>query len=284
MSKRRGSVSDRLFWRSFSSSSSCATGTVSNMNILELEGVTKIYRRSHLGRVRETVGIRNLSLSVKAGEVFGLLGLNGSGKTTTIKLLLGLLRPSSGTVRVLGKAMTDLTVLRQVGYLPEAAYLNRSLTGREVVALFATLSGLSVSNRNQAVPQILRQVGMEEAADRKISDYSKGMLQRIGIAQALVHEPQLLVFDEPITGLDPLAVKEMRQLVSWLKSQGKTVFLSSHDISEVEKVCDRIAILASGELAALAEQKDWQGKEGRLEELFTSTVKRSEAIGALRFT
>src|SRR5207302_6101989 len=128
-----------FFWRFFSFSSSCATGTSSNMNFIELDRVTKIYRRSHLGRVRETFGIRNLSLSVKAGEVFGLLGLNGSGKTTTIKLLLGLLRPTSGAVRVLGKSMPDLKALGQVGYLPEAAYLNRSLTGREVVTLFATL-------------------------------------------------------------------------------------------------------------------------------------------------
>lgn len=253
------------------------------MNVIELDHVSKIYRRSHLGRVKETVGVRDLCLEVRTGEVFGLLGLNGSGKTTTIKLLLGLLRPTSGIVRVLGKTMPDLNVLERVGYLPEAAYLNRSLTGREVVSLFATLSHIPKAKRENLVTQILQKVGMERAADRRIAEYSKGMLQRIGMAQALVHEPDLLIFDEPITGLDPLAVKEIRQLVAWLRSQGKTVFLSSHDISEVEKVCDRIAILAGGELAALAEQKEWQGREGRLEELFASTVKRSEAIGSFDF-
>ena len=254
------------------------------MNVIELDQVTKIYRRSHLGRVRETVGVKNLSLTVKAGEAFGLLGLNGSGKTTTIKLLLGLLRPTSGVVRVLGKTMPDLSVLKRVGYLPEAAYLNRSLTGREAVSLFATLSRIPRAGRQTAIPRILQQVGMERAADRKIGEYSKGMLQRIGMAQALVHEPELVIFDEPITGLDPLAVKDIRQLVAWLKSQGKTVFLSSHDISEVEKVCDRIAILAGGELAETAELKEWRGQEGRLEDLFASTVRRTENIGALHFS
>jgi len=254
------------------------------MNVIELDNVTKIYRRSHLGRVTETLAVRGLSLEIKRGEVFGLLGLNGSGKTTTIKLLLGLLRATTGTVRVLGNLMPDLRVLESVGYLPEAAYLNRSLTGREAVSLFATLSHIPKMKRKATVTQILQNVGMTAAADRRIGDYSKGMLQRIGMAQALVHQPELVIFDEPITGLDPLAVKEIRQLVAWLKSQGKTVFLSSHDISEVEKVCDRIAILAGGRLATVVEQSQWRGQEGRLEELFASTVKRSENIGSLQFS
>ncbi len=253
------------------------------MSALVLSNISKIYRRSHLGRTKETAAIQSLSLEVRAGEVFGLLGLNGSGKTTTIKMLLGLLRPTQGTIQVLGRAMPDRQVLARVGYLPEAAYLCKWMTGREAVTLFATLSGIPASSRKKAVTDILERVGMTVAADRKIGEYSKGMLQRIGMAQALVHDPELLIFDEPITGLDPLAVKDMRQLVAWLKAKGKTVFFSSHDMSEVEKLCDRVGILAGGHLALTAEQKDWRDRPGHLEELFTATVKRSDAIGMLQF-
>lgn len=254
------------------------------MAALQLKDVSKIYRRSHLGKTTRTTGVLDLSLQVQSGEVYGLLGLNGSGKTTTIKMLLGLLRPTRGTVEVLGARMPALSILRKVGYLPEAAYLNKLISGREAVTLFAALSGIPKADRRRAVDSILERVGMASTADRKIGEYSKGMLQRIGMAQALVHDPDLLIFDEPITGLDPLAVREMRELVLWLKSRGKTVFFSSHDISEVEKVCDRIGILAGGKLSCEAAQTEWRDRPGRLEELFTTTVKRSEAIGMLNFS
>jgi len=253
------------------------------MNTITLQGVTKRYRRAHLGRVRETLGVSSLSLEVKAGEVFGLLGLNGSGKTTTIKLILGLHAPNAGTVEVLGKPMPDLDVLGKIGYLPEGAYINRYLSGREAVALFATLSGVPPARRGRAVDEVLEKVGMARAASRRISEYSKGMLQRISLAQALVHDPEILILDEPITGLDPLAMREVRALILWLKGRGKTVFFSSHDISEVEKVSDRIGILAGGRLARLVEPSEWRGREGRLEEIFASTVTRSEDIGPIRF-
>ena len=250
---------------------------------IQFQNVTKIYRRSHLGRTTESTGVSDLTLDVRAGEVFGLLGLNGSGKTTTLKMLLGLLRPTRGTATLFGRTMPDSDVLRRIGYLPDAAYLPKYLTGREAVWFYATLSGIPVDKRGAAVDRILENVGMTAAADKRIGDYSKGMFQRISMAQALVHEPELLIMDEPITGLDPLAVREVRQLVAWLKSQGRTVFFSSHDISEVEKVCDRIGILAAGKLVALMDQKEWAGQEGKLEEVFTSTVKRSEGIGTLKF-
>jgi ABC-2 type transport system ATP-binding protein len=253
------------------------------MNILRMENVTKIYRRQHLGVVTETTGVRDLSLEVAGGEIFGLLGLNGSGKTTTIKLILGLLYPTTGTIEVMGRQMPDPGVLKRIGYLPEAAYLNKYLTGKETVNLYATISGLPRPGRKAAVEDILDKVGMKQAQQKRVSEYSKGMLQRISIAQALVHNPDILVFDEPITGLDPLALKEIRQLILWLKSQGKTVFFSSHNISEVERVCDRIGILVSGKLSALVEKDEWKKREGRLEEIFTSTVKRSENMGSIKF-
>lgn len=251
---------------------------------IELDRVTKIYRRSHLGRVKESIGVDDLSFSVSAGEVFGLLGLNGSGKTTTIKMLLGLLRPTKGRALVFGQMMPAPEVLKRVGYLPDAAYLPKHLSGREAVRYYATLSGMTGRERDLAVDRMLDQVGMRAAADKRIGEYSKGMFQRISIAQSLVHNPDLLIMDEPITGLDPLAVREIRQLVSWFKAQGKTVFFSSHDISEVEKVCDRIGILAAGRLVASAEQHAWRSRPGALEDLFSSSVRRSDSIGPLAFT
>jgi len=251
---------------------------------IDIQNVTKIYRRSHLGRTTESVGVSDLTLQIPEGEVFGLLGLNGSGKTTTIKMLLGLLVPTRGTATLFGKTMPDTSISGRIGYLPDAAYLPKHLTGKEAVDYYATLSGIPSDRREAAVRSILDKVGMTAAAHKKIADYSKGMFQRISMAQALVHEPSLLIMDEPITGLDPLAVKEMRQLIHWLKSQGKTVLVSSHDISEVEKVCDRIGILAAGRLMAISEKKEWASRPGHLEELFSATVSRSDGIGALKFS
>ena len=253
------------------------------MSIIRLEKVTKKYRRQHLGKVTETTGVTDLSLEVGEGEIFGLMGLNGSGKTTTIKLILGLLYPTVGSVEVLGKPMPDTEVLAKIGYLPEATYLNKYLSGRETIKLFATLSKIPRSRRPKEIEDILDKVGMTQVMNKRVSDYSKGMLQRISIAQALVHNPEILVFDEPITGLDPLALKEVRQLILWLKSQGRTVFFSSHNISEVEKVCDRICILVNGSPARFIEKPEWENREGKLEEIFVSTVKRSEKIGPIKF-
>lgn len=253
------------------------------MNVIKLNNVTKIYRRQHLGRVTETTGVSDLSLEINKGEIFGLIGLNGSGKTTTIKLILGLLYPTTGGIKVLGKQMPDTEVLEKIGYLPEATYLNKYLSGKETIKLFATISKIPRTHRNSETEDILDKVGMSQVMHKRVSDYSKGMLQRISIAQALVHNPDILIFDEPITGLDPLALKEIRQLILWLKSQGRTVFFSSHNISEVERVCDRIGILVNGKLALLIEKSEWQTHEGRLEEIFVSTVKRSEKIGPIRF-
>jgi ABC-2 type transport system ATP-binding protein len=253
------------------------------MPVIQLQSATKIYRKSHLGREKESVGISDVTLEIERGEAFGLLGLNGSGKTTTIKLLLGLLYPTKGKVSVLGKVMPDLDVLSRIGYLPEAAYINKYLTGREAVTLFAKLSGIAHQSIKGTVESVLEKVGMRQTAHKRVSEYSKGMAQRISIAQALLHDPDILILDEPITGLDPLAIREIRELVLWLKRMGKTIFLSSHSISEVEKVCDRIGILVNGRVDRLITADEWKDKKGWLEDAFTKTVKRSENIGPLKF-
>jgi len=251
------------------------------MNAVSFRRVGKVYRRSHLGRVTETVGLAGLDLEVRRGEVFGLLGLNGSGKTTTIKLMLGLHLPTTGEVETLGRRVPDVEVLARVGYTPEAAYLNRALTGRENLRLFAALSRLPAAGREERVAEMLEKVGLAQAMDKRLSEYSKGMLQRASLAQALIHDPELVVMDEPITGLDPLAIKEVRELILWLKAKGKTVLFASHDISEVEKVCDRIGILSGGRLARLMAQREWRGKDNALESAFAKSVKRTDGVGEI---
>jgi len=250
--------------------------------VLSMKGVTKIYRQSHLGTVKETPAVRGLDLEVRPGEVFGLVGLNGSGKSTTIKLFLGLQFPTKGVVSVLGRRMPDIELLRRVGYLPEGAYVSRHLTGMEIVDFFARLSGLEGAGRAKAVSGIIDRIGMRGACTDRASLYSKGMLQRIAMAQALVHDPDVLILDEPATGLDPMAVKELRDLILFLKRQGKTVFFSSHMISEVEQVCDRIGILSQGTMARVLEAGEWK-EAGILEKIFLDTVSRSERVGPMDF-
>lgn len=251
------------------------------MNALRFRRVGKIYRKSHLGTVTETVGLTSLDLEIRAGEVFGLLGLNGSGKTTAIKLLMGLHLPTTGDVEVLGRSVPDVEVLSRIGYAPEAAYLNRSMTGRENLRLFAALSRVPAGEREERVERMLKRIGLEQAMDRRLSEYSKGMLQRASLAQALIHDPELVVLDEPVTGLDPLAIKEVRVLILWLKSRGKTVLFSSHDISEVEKVCDRIGVLSGGRLAKVMTQDEWRGKPDALENAFAASVTRTDGVGEI---
>ena len=252
------------------------------MKALRFQNVGKIYRKSHLGKLTETVGLEGLDLEIEQGEVFGLLGLNGSGKTTAIKLVMGLHLPTTGDVEVLGRRMPDVEVLGRIGYAPEAAYLNKSLTGRETLDLYDALSGMPAASRKGRVTEMLSRVGLERAGDKRLAEYSKGMLQRASLAQTLIHDPELLIMDEPVTGLDPLAIKEVRALILWLKAKGKTVLFSSHDISEVEKVCDRIGILSGGKLAKVMTQAEWRGKPDALENAFAASVTRTDGVGEIK--
>jgi ABC-2 type transport system ATP-binding protein len=252
------------------------------VNAIRFQKVSKIYRRSHLGRTTETPGLVELDLDIPKGEVFGLLGLNGSGKTTAIKLLMGLHHPTKGEVETLGRRAPDVEVLANIGYAPEAAYLNKTLTGRESLRLFASLSRIPAAELERRVTEMLAKVGLDKAMDKRLSEYSKGMLQRASLAQALVHDPELVILDEPVTGLDPLAIKEVRLLILWLKAKGKTVLFSSHDISEVERVCDRIGILSGGRLVKVMKQDEWRGKPDALEAAFAAAVVRTDGVGPIR--
>ncbi|MBI5201214.1 MAG: ABC transporter ATP-binding protein [Elusimicrobia bacterium] len=247
------------------------------LKALRFERVTKQYLYSHLGRTTVSRGIEDLDLAVAEGGALGLLGLNGSGKTTTMKLALGLLNPTKGAVTVFGRTAGTRETHQLMGYLPELPYFYPYLTPVETLSLFGKLSGLSPVDLKSRIPEVLEQVGLGASRDRRMSQFSKGMLQRVGMAQAILHEPKLLLLDEPVSGLDPLAIAEFRSLLVALREKGKALLISSHSISEVERVCDRAAILVEGKLVRIVEQADWASHPGRLEELFVETVKGSGA-------
>jgi ABC-2 type transport system ATP-binding protein len=190
--------------------------------------------------------VNDLSLSVERGQIYGFLGPNGAGKTTTIKLLMGLLNPTGGTAHVLGKPVGDVAAKRRIGFLPETPYFYDYLTADEFLDLAGALCDMTRAARRKRAGELIERVGLGRARDRALRKFSKGMLQRIGIAQALMHDPELIVLDEPMTGLDPIGRKEMRDLILDLRKDGKTVFFSTHILSDVEMICDQVAIVIGG--------------------------------------
>jgi len=213
-------------------------------NILELRGVTKIFRDFWL-RPR-VVAVDNLTLSLEKGEVFGLLGPNGSGKSTTIKMILGLLHPTRGQIACLGRPPTDVMLKSRIGYLPEDSNLYRFLNARETLDFYARLFKLDGAEREKRIDMLIEMVGLEAAQYRPVSEYSKGMQRRIGLAQALINDPDFLILDEPTSGLDPLGTRQIKDLIVTLKKRGKTILLCTHLLNEVEDVCDRLAIMYGG--------------------------------------
>ena len=234
------------------------------MVVLKTESLTKEYR---IGFWRTRVRVlHDLNLEVHQGEIFGYLGPNGAGKTTTLKLLMGLIYPTAGRASILGQDVQDVAVKAQVGFLPENPYFYDYLTGREFLHFYGQLFGLPYRDRRQRIDELLDAVGLSKAAELQLRKYSKGMLQRIGLAQALINDPQVIVLDEPTSGLDPVGRKEVRDLILDLKGRGKTVFFSTHIVPDAEMICDRVGIIVAGRLTRV----------GTLEELLGSEVERIE--------
>ena len=234
-------------------------------NVIELRSLEKTYL--DFWRRPTVRALRGLDLTVARGEVFGLLGPNGSGKSTTIKLLLGLIAPTAGTVSVFGRPPSDVSVKNRLGYLPEVSNLHRFLTPAETLRYYAGLFGLDAATAKRRSDELLRMVGLEKAANREIGQFSKGMARRVGLAQSLVNNPDLVVLDEPTSGLDPIAGRAVKDWIRALASAGKTIFMTSHLLADVEDVCDRVAIICDGTLRA----------EGRVADL----LQRPDAV---RFT
>jgi ABC-2 type transport system ATP-binding protein len=217
--------------------------------VIETRNLTKVYR-DFWGR-QKVRALKALDLEVRRGEIFGLLGPNGSGKTTTIKLLLGLLFPTSGQALVLGREATDVTKNERIGYLPEESYLYRFLNAEETLDFYGQLFDMPALVRRQRVADLIELVGLTRSKRRQLKEYSKGMTRLIGLAQALINDPELLLLDEPTSGLDPIHTREMKDLLVRLRDEGKTIVLCSHLLADVQDVCDRIAILHQGELKEL---------------------------------
>ncbi len=217
--------------------------------VIETRNLTKVYR-DFWGR-QKVRALKALDLEIRRGEIFGLLGPNGSGKTTTIKLLLGLLFPTSGQALVFDRPATDVAKNERIGYLPEESYLYRFLNAEETLDFYGRLFRLPSLIRRQRVADLIQLVGLEKSKRRQLKEYSKGMTRRIGLAQALINDPELILLDEPTSGLDPIGTRQMKDLILSLRAQGKTIVMCSHLLADVQDVCDRIAILYEGELKEL---------------------------------
>lgn len=228
--------------------------TTNESVVIETRNLSKIYR-DFWGR-KKVHALKSLDIEVRQGEIFGLLGPNGSGKSTTIKLILGLLFPTSGRVLVFDKDAGETQKNERIGYLPEESYLYKFLTAEETLDFYGRLFDLSAAERRDRVSKLIEMVGLQGAKSRQLKEYSKGMTRRVGLAQALINDPDLILLDEPTTGLDPIGTREMKDLILGLRDQGKTILLCSHQLADVQDVCDRVAILHQGELKELGRVQD----------------------------
>jgi ABC-2 type transport system ATP-binding protein len=237
------------------------------MPVVEIEGLTKDYPLGSLTN-RKTRALDHLTLSIEQGEVFGLIGPNGAGKTTTLKLLMGLIFPTEGKARILDRPVDDVTMKAEIGYLPENPYFYDYLTGRELLDYFGQLFGMSRGGRRTRTGELLERVGLTAAGDLQLRKYSKGMTQRLGVAQAILNRPRIVFLDEPMSGLDPMGRRDMTVLIQELRDEGVTVLFCSHILPDVEALCDRVAILNQGKTV----------KEGRLSDILDLSLRTIEVV------
>jgi ABC-2 type transport system ATP-binding protein len=222
---------------------------------IKMEGLTKDYAVG-FWRKKMRRSLDHLDLEVNEGEAFGFLGPNGAGKTTTLKLLMGLIFPTSGSAQVRGRSIADAGMHREIGYMPEQPYFYDYLTARELLDYFARFFGYSAADREERIKKFLERVGLAGSADVQLRKFSKGMLQRVGIAQAILHDPQVIFLDEPMSGLDPVGRREVRDIILELKKQGRTIFFSTHILSDAEMLCDRVAVLVRGKLQGVGAPRE----------------------------
>ena len=252
---------------------------------IEIQNLTKDYETGFC-RKRKVRALDELSLSVEPGQIFGFLGANGAGKTTTLKLLMRLIYPTAGSARILGRDIGDLSMHGRIGYLPENPYFYDYLTAREFLSYCGELFGQNRLMREGRTAELLSRVNLEEKSwDRQLRKFSKGMLQRVGLAQALVNDPEIVFLDEPMSGLDPVGRREVRDLIASLRAQGKTVFMCSHILSDIEVLCDSVAILKAGRLAHAGSLEELRARESSLIEIIASgadasTVRQHLSAGA----
>lgn len=255
------------------------------MNVVEIEGLSKMYETGFLKKKRN-LALDGLDLQVKGGQIFGLLGGNGAGKTTTIKILMSLIFPTAGTARVLGRDAADVAMHSRIGYCPESPYFYDYLTANELMDYFGRLFGLDAAARKRKTDELLTEVGLaEKDRGRQLRKFSKGMLQRVGIAQSLINDPELVFFDEPMSGLDPIGRRDIRDLIAGLRAKGVSVFMSTHILSDIEALCDDVAILRAGRLAASGKLGDLLAKDdaGRSLIVEVQGVKADEIRGTVEF-
>jgi ABC-2 type transport system ATP-binding protein len=241
------------------------------MILLETKNLTKIY---HPRKNKTITAVNKLNLTVKKGEIFGILGPNGSGKTTCLKLLMGITFATTGQIRIMGKTQYDINIKKDIGFLPENPYYYDYLTGQELLYFYGRIFSIPAVQLNEKIDRLLEITGLAEVKNITLKNYSKGMLERIGLSASLINDPKILILDEPTTGLDPIGCRETRNLLVKLKKQGKTILLSSHFLSEVERICDRIAILHNGSLLTTGSLKTLFAlfKTDNLEDLFIKAV------------
>jgi ABC-2 type transport system ATP-binding protein len=238
---------------------------------IEIENLTKDYPYGFL-QLKKKRSLEGLTMQVQTGEVFGFLGPNGAGKSTTIKLLMRLIFPTAGSARILGKPISDISMHGDIGYLPEQPYFYDYLTASEVLDYFARFYNFSATERRERVTRMLKKVGLETAGRIQLRKYSKGMLQRVGLAQAILHDPAVVVLDEPMSGLDPVGRREVRDIILELKKQGKTVLFSTHILSDAEMLCDRVGVIVGGKLQGVGAPSEIVGvKAHGMEILFELT-------------